>query len=432
MLSVLQRKKLRKSKKLEGDIFPLDEEFVGKLFKPDINDIVNVRWDNSKHQAKILRISTTRKYLETIFVSADRDVVPSTKNGKHKFTILAAEERKALAGEKKKSNAAQKNTEKTNNAKLLNARRVEDEANAQLLNGQNHNESNNETDKKSNNEKCTVCASFPTVTAEMILSLELIVNHLKARHEHSKEQSKIYSKGSIINESIVSHDESQNNDVICLPHWKIPEFGKIELIPSSGVWLKQSDVDFALYSSASDNPNEVIRKLLKLALGEANVYKYCALGTSTQGKLGIPPSLKNAVHRFVEIKFPEKKVKNYNRVINLMCAQSVHPSKKRKNQSCTIVSSQLDNPTKRHHCDDVSTCESEMAINDPNNNYPYSMQSQQQLQQPFSIESTEKFMMGHHEPQKISSNKHDVYYEPNIHQYSCQQSINYAPPYQSL
>lgn len=34
----------------------------------------------------------------------------------------------------------------------------------------------------------------------MILSLELIVNHLKARHEHSKEQSKIYSKGSIINE----------------------------------------------------------------------------------------------------------------------------------------------------------------------------------------------------------------------------------------
>lgn len=96
-------------------------------------------------------------------MSADGDVVPSTKNGKHKFTILAAEERKALAGEKKKSNAAQKNTEKTNNAKLLNARRVEDEANAQLLNdGQNHNESNNETDKKSNNEKCTVCASFPT------------------------------------------------------------------------------------------------------------------------------------------------------------------------------------------------------------------------------------------------------------------------------
>lgn len=113
-------------------------------------------------------------------------------------------------------------------------------------------------------------------------------------------------------QSLVSHDESQNNDEICLPHWKIPEFGKIELIPSSGVWLKQSDVDFALYSSASDNPNEVIRKLLKLTLGEANVHKYCALGTSTKGKLGIPPSLKNAVHS----KFPKAilylKHMNYN------------------------------------------------------------------------------------------------------------------------
>lgn len=49
----------------KGDIFPLDEEFVGKLFKPDINDIVNVRWEHSKYQAKILRISS--KFFSYIF-----------------------------------------------------------------------------------------------------------------------------------------------------------------------------------------------------------------------------------------------------------------------------------------------------------------------------------------------------------------------------
>lgn len=77
------------------------------------------------------------------------------------------------------------------------------------------------------------------------------------------------------------HERCGNDEDICSPQWRKPEPGKIELVPNSGVWLKQSDVDFALYSTNAENANEVARKLLEIALGEANIHKYCALGLSS-------------------------------------------------------------------------------------------------------------------------------------------------------
>ncbi|KAK0078017.1 hypothetical protein PV326_009654 [Microctonus aethiopoides] len=345
-------------------IYPLDNEQSKKSFKPDINDIVNVRWDNSKYKAKILRISTTRKYLENIFVTENGDIVPSSKSGTHKFTTLAsAKEKRILVEEKKKSNTAQKKTEQMNNAKLLNDRIIKDlyhhTNNEKLLDGQSQMESHSKQTQTSstqtliepnNDVKCSVCASLPKITAEMILNLELVLNHLKARHEHNEEKSKMCSKSHI-------HEKSGNDEDICLPEWRKPEPGKMELMPNSGVWLKQSDVNFALYSTNAENANELARKLLKIALGKENIHKYCALGTSAKGKLGIPPSLKIAVYKFVQMKIPGKKIKNFNRVINLMCSsRSVTAFKKQNNQSAATVSStnaQLDaeNPTKFHKWD---------------------------------------------------------------------------------
>ncbi|KAK0072108.1 hypothetical protein PV325_011879 [Microctonus aethiopoides] len=432
----------------KGQIYPLDNEQSEKTFKPDINDIVNVRWDHSKYKAKILRISTTRKYLENIFVTENGDIVPSSKSGTHKFTTLAAaKEKKTLVEEKKKSNTAQKKTEQINNTKLLSDRSIKDlyhhTNNEKLLDGQSQMESHysKQTQTAStqtliepnNDEKCSVCASLPPITAEMISNFELVLNHLKARHEHNEEKSKMCSKSLI-------HEKSGNEE-ICLPQWRKPGPGKIELVPNSGVWLKQSDVDFALYSTNAENPNEVARKLLKIALGEANIHKYCALGTSSKGKLGIPPILKTAVFGFVQMKIPGKKIKNFNRVINLMCSsRSVTAFKKQNSQSAATVSSQLNHNEERLQSENAVTVssqlnhseerlQSENAATSPKPDYMYYpheelLKDQTPASQDFSFEQA-KYSISPAQPNTLVSP------EPASH-YWYQQASDHAPSYQIL
>ncbi|KAK0158059.1 hypothetical protein PV327_011189 [Microctonus hyperodae] len=210
--------------------------------------------------------------------------------------------------------ALRKDTEKENQKEISNARKlhVDDSTNV----------SHDPTDKVNhshlmpkNNEvaKCSVCNSLPQRN-----HVEFFQNALC----HSQKSAESTS-----NSVVCAVESAEIHDI--LPHWKIPEFGKIELGKKSGLWLKESEIDFITYNTSSQNPNEAIRKLFKLTLGEQNIHKYCAVGSKNTSKMGIPcwdstnnSDLKTAIFKFVKKTFPICNMDKFNRVINLMCSSA--------------------------------------------------------------------------------------------------------------
>ncbi|KAK0169230.1 hypothetical protein PV328_012310 [Microctonus aethiopoides] len=195
--------------------------------------------------------------------------------------------------------------------------------------------------KNIDNSECPTCSLLPQITSEMITNLETMLNILKMHHKYNKKKTESDSNSAAC--------ATEPKETACglekkLPHWRIPDFGKVELVEKSGVWFKESEIDFIVNNTSSKNPNEIIRKLFKLALGENNIYKYCAIGQKASNKMGVPQDLRNAIYKYVKKMFPTHNMDKLNRVVNLMCSSAAIKKNGKKLNNFEPISQQPPNP----------------------------------------------------------------------------------------
>ncbi|KAK0168042.1 hypothetical protein PV327_001882 [Microctonus hyperodae] len=280
---------------------PLND--CGNVVEPDMNDRVEVLWENKYLTGKIL-CKTSKSYLDKLSVEKNEELEPPRKKQMLQNNVSNLTKKRDSKMKNKMHEESQESTQELFNEFLLTCDPVN--------NTESHPPSPQDnvdfhaTDEP-NESICKLCSSIP-ITAEVVTAFEVILAHVKKRFESNARSQQQENSSQV---SVNPPKEKQ-------AHWQIPGFGKERLIENLDVWMEADHLRMITEMNLC-NPNEMVRKLLIFLLGEEKLANSCALGQG--GKPAIDPMVYTAVKSYVMKHVPGvDHTFPFNRIINQLCA----------------------------------------------------------------------------------------------------------------